>query len=187
MTAYHEAVHAIVTHNLVHTDPVHRISIVSRGMALGFTEMAPLADKVHQTKSELLEKMAAMLGGRAAEELIFNELTGGASSDIDRVTQVARKMVIYLGMSGLGPIDFGQQYDTTEYGQRYYEPSNVSDKTQQSIDEEIKRLVDNAYQSAMEILRRQRKPLDRVAAALVEKETLDGEEFAKLMAKTKAT
>ena len=187
MTAYHEAGHAIVTHNLVHTDPVHRISIVSRGMALGFTEMAPLADKVHQTKSELLEKMAAMLGGRAAEELIFNELTGGASSDIDRVTQVARKMVIYLGMSGLGPIDFGQQYDTTEYGQRYYEPSNVSDKTQQSIDEEIKRLVDNAYQSAMEILRRQRKPLDRVAAALVEKETLDGEEFAKLMAKTKAT
>ena len=186
MTAYHEAGHAVVAHNLVNTDPVHRISIVSRGMALGFTEMAPLTDKVHQTRSELLEKMAAMLGGRAAEQLIFNELTGGASSDIDRVTQVARKMVVYLGMSNLGPIDFGHQYDTTEYGQRYYEPSSVSDKTQQSIDEEIKRLVDNAYKSALEILNREKKPLDRVAAALVEKETLDGEEFAKLVGRPKA-
>lgn len=185
MTAYHEAGHAVVAHMLVHTDPVHRISIVSRGMALGFTEMAPLADRVHQTRSELVEKMAAMLGGRAAEELIFNELTGGASSDIDRVTQVARKMVIYLGMSDLGPIDFGQQYDTTEYGLRYYEPSNVSDKTQEEIDKEIKRLVDNAYKSALEILRREKKPLDRVAAALVEKETLDGEEFVKLVGKPK--
>ena len=129
--------------------------------------------------------MAAMLGGRAAEELIFNELTGGASSDIDRVTRVARKMVVYLGMSKLGPIDFGRQYDTTEYGQKYYEPSTVSDKTQEEIDKEIKRLVDNAYKSALEILRREKKPLDRVAAALVEKETLDGGEFAKLVGKPK--
>src|SRR3989338_3566286 len=157
-----------------------------RGMALGFTEMAPLADKVHQTKSELLEKMAAMLGGRAAEELIFHELTGGASSDIDRVTRVARRMVISFGMSNLGPIDFGSQSDTTEYGLRYWEQTNISDKTQEAIDNEVKRLVDDAYKLASSILKREKKILDIVAAALVEEETLDGEKFEKLAGKKKA-
>lgn len=187
MTAYHEAGHAVVAHCLVHTDPVHRISIVSRGMALGFTEMAPLTDKVHQTKSELLQKMAAMLGGRAAEELIFHELTGGASSDIDRVTRVARRMVISLGMSNLGPIDFGPQYDVSDYGLRTYDSSGISDKTQEAIDKEVKRLVDEAYQQAAEILKREKKPLDTVANALIEKETLDGEEFEKKMGRPKAS
>lgn len=187
MTAYHEAGHAIVAHFLVHTDPVHRISIVSRGMALGYTEMHPLADRVHQTKSELVEKMAAMLGGRAAEELIFNELTGGASSDIDRVTRVARRMVVSLGMSELGPIDFGPHYDTSEFGMRLYDQVNVSDKTQEAVDREVKRLVDVAYQQAQLILKRERSALDRVAEALVEEETLDGERFEKLVGKVKAS
>lgn len=185
MTAYHEAGHAIVAHFLAHTDPVHRISIVSRGMALGYTEMHPLADRVHQTKSELGEKMAAMLGGRAAEKLIFNEMTGGASSDISRVTRVARKMVVALGMSELGPIDFGPQYDTTEYGLRMFEPNNVSDKTQETVDREVKRLVDEAYELALRIVQREHKSLTDVANALMEEETLDGDRFEKLVGKPK--
>src|SRR3989338_7215802 len=186
MTAYHEAGHAIVGHFLVYADPVHRISIVSRGLTLGFTEMAPLLDKVHQTKSELKEKMAVMLGGRAAEELVFNELTGGASSDIDRVTSVARKMVVYLGMSDLGPTDFGPQYDTTEYGMRYYEGSTLSDKMQEAVDNQVKKFVDEAYVLAKKILQKERIALGKVAAALMEKETLDGEEFMKFVGKPKA-
>lgn len=186
MTAFHEAGHAIVAHNLVYTDPVHRISIVSRGMSLGFTEMMPLLDKVHQTKTELKEKMAVMLGGRAAEELIFNELTGGASSDIDRVTSVARKMVVYLGMSDLGPIDFGPQYDTTEYGMRYYEGASLSDKMQEAVDNHVKKFVDEAYVLARKILLRERNSLEKVAKALMEKETLDGDEFLKFVGKPKA-
>lgn len=186
MTAYHEAGHAVVAHNLVHTDPVHRISIVSRGMALGFTEMAPLQDRVHHTQSELVDKMAAMLGGRAAEKLVFDELTGGASSDIDQVTRLARRMVVSLGMSHLGPIDFGPQYATSEYGLRLYESTNISDKMQEGVDKEVKRLVDEAYLTAASILKRERPRLNRVAAALVEEETLDGEKFEKLVGKPKA-
>lgn len=186
MTAYHEAGHAIVAHFLPRTDPVNRISIVSRGMTLGFTEMMPLSDKVHQTKSELVDKMAAMLGGRAAEELVFNEMTGGASSDIQHVTQVAQRMVVDLGMSDLGPIDFGPQYDVTEYGLRSYDPVNVSDKTQEAIDREVQRFVNTAHKQATEILKRERKALDSVSGALMEHETLDADQFEKKVGKPKA-
>lgn len=186
ITAYHEAGHAIVAHFLPRTDPVNRISIVSRGMALGFTEMMPLTDKVHQTKSELVDRMAAMLGGRAAEELIFHDKTSGAFSDIQRVTGVARKMVVDFGMSELGPIDLGPQYDVTEYGLRSYEPMNVSDKTQEAIDQEVQRFINTAYKEAMEILKRERKALDSVSDALMEHETLDGDQFEKKVGKPKA-
>ena len=148
--------------------------------------MMPLLDKVHQTRTELKEKMAVMLGGRAAEELIFHELTGGASSDIDRVTSVARKMVVYLGMSDLGPIDFGPQYDTSEYGMRYYDGATLSDKMQEAVDGQVKKFIDEAYILSKKILLKERSSLEKVAAALMEKETLDGDEFLKFVGKPKA-
>ncbi|MBM3284144.1 ATP-dependent zinc metalloprotease FtsH, partial [Candidatus Gottesmanbacteria bacterium] len=119
MTAYHEAGHAIVTHELPHMDPVHRISIVSRGMTLGFTLIPPQKDRIHETRTHLLEQITSMLGGRAAEEMIFAEMTTGAANDIDKATSVAREMVEEFGMSELGPINFGPTIDMTEWGGRY--------------------------------------------------------------------
>src|SRR3989339_547026 len=138
MTAYHEAGHALVTHFLTHTDPVHRISIVSRGRALGFTLIPPAADKYQETRTELLEEICTLLGGRAAEMLIYNDLTAGASSDIDKVTKLARAMVIDYGMSPLGPIDFGPQEGFSEWGRNYLEPTDVSDAKRAEIDAEVK-------------------------------------------------
>src|SRR3990167_2808550 len=113
LTAYHEAGHAVVSHFLPHTDPVHRISIVSRGMALGFTLIPPVADKLHETKSHLLERISVMMGGRAAEDIFFGEITTGAANDFDQATTIAKAMVIEYGMSDLGPINFGPNMDIT--------------------------------------------------------------------------
>ncbi len=181
MTAYHEAGHAVVGHMLPYTDPVHRVSIVSRGVALGFTLMPPDRDKYQQTRSELKDKMAALLGGRAAEEVVFGELTGGAASDIDAVTRIARQMVVDFGMSELGPVNLGPQWETTEWGRSLFEPSTISAAMQAKVDGEIKRLVDGAYKVAVSLLKRYRSKLDRVAEKLVAVETVDGEEFEKLM------
>jgi cell division protease FtsH len=181
MTAYHEAGHALVAHFLPHTDPVRRVSIVSRGMALGFTQMTPERDKYSQTESELVEKTAVMLGGRAAEELIFKELTAGAANDIKRATIIARKMVIELGMSELGPIDFGPQWGETEWGMRYFEPTRVGEKMQGKVDIEVKKLLDSAYEQAKKILKEKKVLLEKVGEKLLEVETLDGEEFKKIV------
>ena len=116
ITAYHEAGHAIVTHFLPKTDPVHRISIVARGMSLGHTLIPPAADRTHETKSIMLQRISAMLGGRAAEEIIFNEITSGASNDIEVATRLARAMVVDFGMSELGPVNLGPQYDADQFG-----------------------------------------------------------------------
>jgi cell division protease FtsH len=186
MTAYHEAGHAVVGHFLPHTDPVHRVSIVSRGLALGFTLMSPERDKYTQTKSELLDKIAALLGGRAAEEMVFNEFTGGAANDIDKVTRIARHMVINYGMSELGPANLGPQMDTTSWGRTIMEPSQVSDNMQARVDAEIKKIVDDAYKAALGILNERRSKLDAVAEKLVEQESIDGEEFGRMMGTAKA-
>src|SRR3989337_2281083 len=113
MTAFHEAGHAVVGHLSLYSDRVHRVSIVSRGLALGFTLMPPERDKYTQTRSELLDTLATLLGGGAAEELVFSELTGGAASDIDKVTRSARTMVEDYGMSDIGPVNLGPQWDTS--------------------------------------------------------------------------
>ncbi len=185
MTAYHEAGHAVVGHLLAHTDPVHRVSIVSRGLALGFTLMSPDKDKYTQTKSELLDTMAALLGGRAAEELIFKEFTGGAASDIDKVTRIARRMVIDYGMSDLGPVNLGPQWDTTEWGRSVFEPSKLGNEMQAKVDMEIKRFVDDAYGVALTMLTKHKDQLDAVANKLVEVESIDREDFEKLMGQQK--
>lgn len=181
MTAYHEAGHAIVTHQLPHMDPVHRISIVSRGLAMGFTLIPPKKERYTETHSHLLETIASLMGGRAAEELVFQEFTAGAASDIDRATQVARKMVVDFGMSKLGPTYLGPQIEETEYGRTWWQPSEISPKMAARVDEEIKRIVDESYKKALGILKVNRRVLDLIAKKLLEQETIEGEKFEKLM------
>ncbi|PIR58864.1 MAG: cell division protein FtsH [Candidatus Pacebacteria bacterium CG10_big_fil_rev_8_21_14_0_10_56_10] len=186
MTAYHEAGHAIVAHSSPHADPVHRISIVSRGRALGFTLTPPEKDKVQTTRSELLDDIAVLMGGRAAEELIFNELTAGASSDIDQATRVARSMVTEYGMSKLGAVNLTPQYDST-YNRVIGSPSTVSDRLQERVDGEVSSIIHEAKDRALSILKKYQQKLDLVSQKLLELETLDGDQFAKLMGFTKAT
>ncbi len=186
MTAYHEAGHAVLAHVLPNAEPVHRISIVSRGYALGFTLTPPEKDKLQTTKSDLIDEMSVLLGGRAAEMAIFNEQTSGASSDIDRATRIARAMVVEYGMSKLGPMYFGPQYEKDRYARVFSEPSKISDKLQEKVDLEVGKLIDEATVRSKEILLKYKKQLDKVAASLLEVETLDGDEFAKLMGIKKA-
>lgn len=186
MTAYHEAGHALAGHLLPYTDPVHRVSIVSRGLALGFTLMPPEKDKYTQTRSELLDKITALLGGRAAEELVFSEFTGGAASDIDSVTRIARHMVVDYGMSDLGPVKLGPQWEATEWGRPILEPSQLSDEMQAKVDVEIKKIVDRAYKDALHLLTEHRDKLDAVVEKLLEKESVDADEFKKIVGIAKA-
>lgn len=186
MTAYHEAGHAIVAHFLPHADAVHRISIVSRGEALGFTLTPPDTDKYQHTQSEMMAQMSVLLGGRIAEDMFFNELTGGAASDIDRVTRVARAMVIDYGMSKLGPLNFGPQYDRSDYGRTMMEPYRVSEKLQAQIDAEMQRLVSEADKKARSLIKKHSKTMDKVVEKLLDVETLEAEEFVEVIGTKKA-
>lgn len=186
MTAYHEVGHALVAHFLPHADGVHRISIVSRGQALGFTLTPPDQDKYQQTKRELEAQMAVLLGGRVAEDIFFNELTGGASSDIDRVTRIARAMVVDYGMSELGPLNYGPQWETSDYGRSYMEPTRLSDKMQEKVDLIMQELVQQAEKVTRDIISKNKKLADKIVAALLEKETLEKEEFEALVGSPKA-
>ena len=180
MTAYHEAGHAIVASQLPHMDPVHRVSIVSRGLALGFTEIPPAADKYHHTKTELLERVTSHLGGRASEEIIFKEFSAGASSDLAQATMIVRKMVMELGMSSLGPISlvsgemewFGMTRDSGSY---------ISEEMSGKVDREISKILEGAYAKAKQVLEKNLPRMEKVTDALLEKETLDEEEFKKLV------
>ncbi len=183
LTAYHEAGHAIVSHFLPHTDPVHRISIVSRGMALGYTLIPPVKDKLHETKTHLLERVTVMMGGRAAEKMVFDELTTGAANDFDQATQVAKAMVVEYGMSELGPINFGPTMDITEWGKTYWEQNTVSQEMLAKIDSEVKKIITDRYQAAIKLLKGKRAELDKVADALTKTESLDQEEFEKIVGK----
>lgn len=185
MTAYHEAGHAVVSHYLTTMDPVHRVSIVSRGLALGFTLIPPERDKYMETKTEILERVAALLGGRAAEELVFKEFTGGAANDIGQATQMVRKMVVEYGMSDLGPVYLGPQVDNLEWGRAMIQPSELSEAMQAKVDEIIKKVMNEGYQKAQAILQRHQKKLDLIAAKLIVQETIEGDEFVKLVGQRK--
>jgi cell division protease FtsH len=185
MTAYHEGGHAVIAHFSEHSDPVHRISILSRGMALGFTLTPPEKDKVQVTKSELIDEIAVLLGGRAAERLIFNELTAGASSDIDRATRIARAIVVDYGMSKLGAMNFGPQYDST-YDKAWGEPAKISDRLQEQVDAEISSIIAEGEKRAMLLLKKYKPQLEKVAERLLEIETIDADEFVELMGAPKA-
>jgi len=182
MTAYHEAGHAVVTYLLPAMDPVHRISIVSRGGSLGHTLIPPKTDRYTETRSHLLAQITSLLGGRAAEKLVFKELTGGAANDIARATNIARTMVVKMGMSDLGPISLGTGVELTELGPAWFEQEQISQEMMAKIDTEVKRIIDNASKEAENLLVKNRKKLDLVALSLLEKETLEAEEFEKLMA-----
>lgn len=175
MTAYHEAGHALVSWHMPHMDPVHRISIVSRGLSLGHTMMEPM-ERTHETKTHLVEQIAVMLGGRAAENLVFKEMTTGASDDIAKATQVARAMVTQFGMSELGPINLD-----TDRQPMTYEPNIVSDEMEAKIDVQIKKITDTGYKQAMEILTKLRDKLDVLANELMKKETIESDDFVKLI------
>ena len=185
MTAYHEAGHAVVGHLLMGTDPIHRISIVSRGMALGFTMSRPKTDKYQQTRSELKDEIAMMLGGRAAEKVVFNELTAGASSDIERATILARRMVVDFGMSDLGPVSLNQTVDTNAWGYSVGDSVRLSEVTQAKVDVEIKRFVDEGYKVAESLVKMNRKILDKLVDRLIKVETIEQEEFEEIVGKTK--
>jgi len=174
MTAYHEAGHALVSWFMPGMDPVHRISIVSRGMSLGHTMMEPM-DRIHETKTHLLEQIAVMLGGRAAESLVFKEITTGASDDIAKATEVARTMVVEFGMSDLGPINLD--------GERHslYEQSQVSPEMAAKIDGQVKKITDEAYGKASDILKKLKDKLDVLAEELLKKETIESDEFVRII------
>jgi cell division protease FtsH len=158
LTAYHEAGHAIVSHFQPHTDMVHRISIVSRGMSLGYTLIPPGKDKLHETKTHLIERLSVMMGGRAAEDLIFSEVTTGAANDFNQATRVARAMVMEYGMSDLGPMNFGPDSDVTDY-RRVWSENNISPDMQYKIDQEIQKILKTAYNEAIKVKKSLKKLL----------------------------
>ena len=181
MTAYHEGGHAIVAHFMPETDPVHRITIVSRGMALGYNLILPTIDRYNETKTRLFSVIAYAMGGRAAEELIYGEQTTGASNDFEKATQIARDMVTRYGMSSLGPVNFESHDEMVFLGRDIGEKANYSEETSRKIDQEVKKILDNAYQQALDILTKHRAKLDELVDMLMEQETLEAHEFEALM------
>ncbi|QQG47563.1 MAG: ATP-dependent zinc metalloprotease FtsH [Candidatus Woesebacteria bacterium] len=182
ITAYHEAGHAVVTHALPLMDPVHRISIVARGMSLGHTLIPPAADRTHETKSRILQQITAMLGGRAAEEAVFDDITSGAASDIETATRLARAMVEDFGMSSLGPINFGAQVGYDDFGNpNWMEPSPISPAMQEKVDVEIRKIMEDCHKEAVKLVSKNRKLLDKISEALLKKETLDRDDFEKIV------
>ena len=182
ITAYHEAGHAIATHFLEGQDPVHQVSIVPRGMAGGFTMSLPLEDKAHLTKSYMEDDLVTLLGGRVAEKIVFNDITTGASNDIERASDMARKMVTKYGMSdNLGPITFGSGHDEVFLGKDYGTVRNYSEEIAKDIDIEVKSIISNAYQRCETLLNAHRDKLDELAEYLIAHEKIDGADFAKLM------
>jgi cell division protease FtsH len=182
ITAYHELGHAIVGHMLEHSDPVHKVSIISRGQALGYTISLPTEDKFLTTRAELTDTLAMTLGGRAAEELVFSEITTGASNDLEKVTATAKQMVMRFGMSErLGPRVFGHDRSQPFLGRDMGAEPDYSDEVAREIDDEIRRIVEEAHQTAREILGDKREQLDRISGILLERETLEAEQFVDLL------
>jgi cell division protease FtsH len=178
ITAYHEAGHALVAHVLPKCDSVHKVSIVARGMALGYTLALPDEERRMLSKAKIQDDLALALGGRAAEELVFGDVTTGASDDLERVTERARAMVTRYGMSDkLGPMTFGQKEELVFLGKEIGEQRDYSEAVAQEIDQEVRRIVNDAYELAKDVLTRYREQLDRIAQRLIEVETLDAEQF----------
>jgi cell division protease FtsH len=183
ITAYHEMGHAIVGHYLEHSDPVHKISVVSRGQALGYTISMPQEDRFLTTRAELNDTMAMTLGGRAAEEIVFDEITTGASNDIEKVTATAKQMVMRFGMSEkLGPRVFGHDHGQPFLGREFSSEPDYSDEIAREIDDEVRRIVEVAHKRARDILTEHRQRLTTISEILVKRETIEKEEFIALLA-----
>ena len=182
MVAYHEVGHALVMELLHFADPVHKVSILPRGMALGYTMQLPTEDKYLTTKNELLDKIAGLLGGRVAEEMVFNEISTGAGNDLERATEIVRAMVCEYGMSdSIGPLTVGKRHGNPFLGRDMMEDRNYSEEIAHQIDKEIRATMDAGYQRAKTILSENRNKMDAIVKVLLEKETLEREEFHALM------
>ena len=187
VTAYHEAGHALVAHALPHTDPVHKITIMPRGRALGYTMVLPDEDKYSTTRNQLLDQLAYSLGGRAAEELIFHDPSTGASNDIEKATALARAMVTQYGMTeAIGAIKLGTDNSEPFMGRDFGHQRDYSETVASVVDGEIRKLIENAHQEAYEVLVANRSILDEMVVRLLEKETLNKEEIAVIFKKVKA-
>ena len=187
VTAYHEAGHALVAHALPHTDPVHKITIMPRGRALGYTMILPDEDRYSTTRNQLLDQLAYSLGGRAAEELIFHDPSTGASNDIEKATALARAMVTQYGMTeAIGAIKLGANSDAPFMGRDYGHQRDYSESIAGVVDREIRKLIENAHQEAFDILVANRKILDEMVLELLDKETLNKEEITKIFKKVKS-
>jgi cell division protease FtsH len=183
ITAYHEMGHALVGHYLEHTDPVHKITIVSRGQALGLTISLPTEDRYLTTKSSLMDQMAMTLGGRAAEELVFHEVTTGAANDLEKVTHIAKQMVMRFGMSEkLGPRVLGRNHDQPFLGREMGAEPDYSDEIAREIDDEIRRIIEESHETAVRLLREHLDELQQLSDILIERETIDRDQFERLLA-----
>jgi cell division protease FtsH len=181
ITAYHEGGHALVAAALPHTDPVHKVTILPRGRALGYTMVLPDQDKYSTTRAEMLDQLAYMLGGRAAEELVFHDPTTGASNDIEKATSVARAMVTQYGMTErLGAIRYGQEQGEVFMGRDFGHTRDYSEDVAAAIDQEVRAFIDAAHHEAFEILVENRDVLDSLVVELLEKETLGKEEIERI-------
>jgi len=182
LTAYHEAGHALVAFSMPHADPVHKVTIIPRGMALGVTQQLPIDDRHNYTRDYLESMLSVMMGGRVAEEMFMSVLTTGAGDDLEKATDMARKMICEWGMSEqLGPLTYGKKEEQIFLGREIAQHQDYSESTAVIIDQEVKREVLQAYERAREVLRENRDALIRVAEALLEYEVLDGDEVAALV------
>jgi cell division protease FtsH len=182
ITAYHEMGHALVGHFLPNTDPVHKISVVGRGQALGFTIALPTQDKFLTTMAELKDNLAMMLGGRAAEEVVFGEITSGAANDLEKATSSARQMIMRFGMSEeLGLRTLGHSQTMPFLGREFGQEQDYSEEVARQIDAEIRRIIEEAHERAKDVLRSHREQLDAIARILIARETLERGEFEALL------
>jgi cell division protease FtsH len=183
ITAYHELGHAIVGHYLEHTDDVHKISVISRGQALGYTISLPREDRYLTTKTALMEQLAMTLGGRAAEELVFHEVTTGAANDLEKVTSIAKQMIMRFGMSEkLGPRVLGRNHDMPFLGREMGAEPDYSEEIAREIDDEIRRVIEEAHDLAVSVLKEHMGDLHRISGILIERETIDKDQFERLLA-----
>ncbi len=183
ITAYHELGHAIVGHYLEHTDDVHKISVISRGQALGYTISLPREDRYLTTKTALMEQLAMTLGGRAAEELVFHEVTTGAANDLEKVTSTAKQMIMRFGMSEkLGPRVLGRNHDMPFLGREMGAEPDYSEEIAREIDDEIRRVIEEAHGLAIKVLTEHMEDMHRLSGILIERETIDKDQFERLLA-----
>jgi cell division protease FtsH len=179
-TAYHEAGHALVAQLIPQADPIHKVTIIPRGMALGITQQLPLDDRYTYSKDYLEAQLSVLLAGRVAEIMLLGQTTTGAANDFEKATEIARKMVCLWGMSELGPLTYGETNDLIFLGRDLAMNKNFSERTAELIDEQVKKIINKSYAASQELLEQNKRKLLRIAKALLEKEVLDSDEIAKL-------
>jgi cell division protease FtsH len=179
--AYHEAGHALIAAFLPNADPVQKVSIISRGQAGGYTMAVPTEDRRLHSLSYFTDELAVLLGGYVSEKYIFNDITTGASNDLERATQIARDLVTRYGMSNLGPRTFGKKEELIFLGREISEEKNYSERTAEDIDKEVHRFIEEAVQTAGKVIREKKDILEKISATLLEKETIEKDEFDKLI------